>query len=154
MNEVFGTAGEVQTKACETGECHDKIFAAEVEKLDEVMDFIDDNLTSAGCSSAVIQKINLVVEEVFVNIASYAYDHTEGKAEISVSMEDSVVSIIFRDNGQPFDPLKKEEPDVTLPASKREIGGLGIFLVKKIMDEVLYEYSDGQNVLTVKKRIV
>ena len=95
------------------------------------------------------------MEEIFINIASYAYRPGEGPVTIRVSVEEDPirVTLTFIDNGKPFDPLAREEADVTLPAEKRRIGGLGIFLVKKTMDSVTYEYKDGQNILTVVKNV-
>ena len=100
-------------------------------------------------------QIELAVEEIFVNIANYAYAPEIGRATVRVSVSDDplTVTITFIDCGVPYDPLKRSDPDVTLSAEEREIGGLGIFMTKKVMDEVAYEYKDGQNVLTLKKRL-
>ncbi len=100
-------------------------------------------------------QIELAVEEIFVNIANYAYAPEIGRATVRVSVSDDplTVTITFIDRGVPYDPLKRSDPDVTLSAEEREIGGLGIFMTKKVMDEVAYEYKDGQNVLTLKKRL-
>ena len=98
-------------------------------------------------------QIDVAVEEIYVNIASYAYGDAEGEAIIRAGVTDAPksVEITFIDSGTPYDPLKKEDPDVTLSADKRPIGGLGIFMVKKSMDDMIYEYKDGQNCLTIKK---
>ena len=99
-------------------------------------------------------QIDIAVEEIFVNIASYAYESGDGKAVISVSTtDDNAVHITFTDMGIPYDPLAKEDPDITLSASERQIGGLGIFMTKKIMDEVKYEHRDGCNILKLVKKI-
>ena len=98
-------------------------------------------------------QIDLSVEEIFVNIASYAYREEPGKAEVSVECNNGEITIVFKDNGKPYNPLEKPDPDVTLSAEEREIGGLGIFLVKKNMDDVSYEYKNDQNILTIKKKI-
>ncbi len=98
-------------------------------------------------------QIDVAVEEIFVNIANYAYGTGEGPAtvRINVDNQNKIVDITFIDNGVPYDPLAKEDPDITLSAQERQIGGLGIFMVKKSMDDVTYEYRDGHNILTLKK---
>ena len=100
-------------------------------------------------------QISVAVEEIFVNIANYAYKPDKGKAIVRVEVTDKpvAVAITFVDHGVPYDPLAKVDPDVTLAAHEREIGGLGIFMTKKIMDDVAYEYRDGQNILTLKKNL-
>lgn len=98
-------------------------------------------------------KIRLCVEEVVENIVSYAYTNGEGPMEASVLADtDGTITLVFKDRGVPFDPLAKPDPDITLSAEDRPIGGLGIFLCKQMMDNVRYEYTDGQNVLTMVKK--
>jgi anti-sigma regulatory factor (Ser/Thr protein kinase) len=128
---------------------------AKVSNLKEVLAFIDEQLELAACSMKAQMQIDIAVEEIFVNIAHYAYEKTVGKAHIKVDIsgEPPVFSVTFIDEGIPYDPLAKEDPDVTLSADKRQVGGLGIFMVKKSMDEVLYEYKDGKNMLTLKKKL-
>ncbi|MBQ6263683.1 MAG: ATP-binding protein [Clostridia bacterium] len=123
--------------------------------LDEVQLFVDERLAEVDCPPKAQMQIGVAVEEIFVNIASYAYAPDKGKATVRVEVtEDPVtVTVTFVDHGVPYDPLAKEDPDVTLPAEKREIGGLGIFMTKQIMDDVAYEYRDGQNILTLKKNL-
>ena len=123
------------------------------ENLDSVMSFVDSFLESVECPVKEQMKIDLSVEEVFVNIASYAYGDEAGKADILISKENDEVTIVFKDSGTPYNPLEKPDPDITLSAEERQIGGLGIFLVKKNMESVNYEYIDGCNVLTIKKNI-
>lgn len=129
------------------------IVDAKIENLEKINDFIADNLM--GCPMKLLMQIDLVVEEVFVNIANYAYKDKEGKAKISCELnsETNLLTIIFEDDGVPFDPLAKDDPDITLPAESREIGGLGIFLTKKLMDEVNYKNTGGKNILTLVKKI-
>lgn len=126
---------------------------AKVNNLSSVLEFVDRELESLDCSFKVQTQLDVAVEEIFVNIASYAYEDGNGKAHISIeTAEDgSSVSITFTDSGIPYDPLKREDPDITLSAEERGIGGLGIFMVKKSMDEVSYEYKDCKNRLTIKK---
>ena len=128
---------------------------AKTENLDEVIGFIDGVLEEYGCPMKTQLQIELTVEEVFINIASYAYAPNIGNAKISVEVngETAAVTMIFEDSGIPYDPLAKEDPDVTLPVSERGIGGLGIFLVKKNMNDVKYEYRDGKNILTLTKSL-
>ena len=121
------------------------------DRLDEVTAFIDAFLEERGCPMKTQMQIDLSVEEIFVNIANYAYPDKTGEAEIRISETNGVVSITFMDSGIPYDPLQKKDPDITLSAEERQIGGLGIFLVKKNMDETVYGYENGKNTLTVKK---
>ena len=97
----------------------------------------------------------MIVEEVFINIANYAYGKLTGKAWIDLSLDKDSHSLVmtFRDKGTPYNPLEKETPDISSPAEMRSIGGLGIFMVKKNMDEVGYAYENGQNVLTMRRKI-
>ena len=125
---------------------------ARIDNLDQVMAFIDGELEEALCPMKAQMQIDVAVEEVFVNIASYAYEDV-GNALIRLELKDDParVEITFTDSGVPYDPTKKEDPDVTLSIEEREIGGLGIFMVKKSMDEMAYEYRDGCNILTITK---
>ena len=131
------------------------VVDAKEELLDEVIEFIVSDLEEADCPMPIEMKIRLSVEELFVNIAKYAYsDRSEGgKAEIQIEIvpDPRKVMITFIDSGIEYNPLAKTDPDVTLKVEDREIGGLGIFLVKKCMDDVRYEYKDGKNVLTIEK---
>ncbi|MBP3205193.1 MAG: ATP-binding protein [Lachnospiraceae bacterium] len=124
------------------------------ENLDTVLEFVDRELEARDCSMKVQIQINIAVEEIFVNIAHYAYNPEVGPATIRVEiLEDPLaVSLTFIDHGTPYDPLAKEDPDVTLAADERTIGGLGIFMVKKSMDDVKYEYKEGSNILTIVKK--
>jgi len=134
----------------------DKItIEAKVDNLNEVLAFVDEKLEANDCPMKVQMQIDVAVEEIFVNIASYAYNPEIGPATISceVSEDPLEVTISFMDSGVPYDPLAKEDPDVTLSAEERQIGGLGIYMVKKSMDNVSYEYRDGQNIFTIKKSL-
>ncbi len=126
---------------------------AKTERLDEVIAFVDAFLETQDCPLKAQMQIDLCVEEIFVNIANYAYPDTEGTAEILIAAADRVVVLTFIDEGLPYDPLKKDDPDISLAAEDREIGGLGVFLVKKNMDTVFYRYEDGKNMLTMTKAI-
>ena len=126
---------------------------AKVENLTRVLGFIDDHLERRGCSMKAQTQLDIAVEEVFVNIASYAYGGAPGRAVIQLreTHDPEGVSITFIDEGVPYDPLAKPDPDVTLAAEDRPIGGLGIFMVKKTMDDMVYEYKNQRNMLTLKK---
>jgi sigma-B regulation protein RsbU (phosphoserine phosphatase) len=126
---------------------------ATTENLQQVLSFVDAELEAADCPMKTQMQIDVAVEELFVNIANYAYAPGSGTAVIGVDVQDGVAKITFADSGIPYDPLKKEDPDVQLPAEEREIGGLGILIVKKTMDDLFYEYRDGQNLLTICKKL-
>lgn len=131
----------------------------EVEATDEnlptVQAFIEQHLEENDCPMKARMQIGIAAEEIFVNIAHYAYSPLSGSATVRVEFfEDPLcVSITFMDHGVPYDPLKHRDPDVLLSAAEREIGGLGIFMTKKVMDDVAYEYRNGQNILTLKKNL-
>ena len=126
-----------------------------LENLPQVISFIEENLEAVECGMKPQTLISISVEELFVNIAHYAYHDRIGKAIITFDyLEDSRdVEIKLIDTGIHYDPLSKEDPDITLSAEERQIGGLGIFMVKKNMDKVLYEYKDNQNITTIIKKI-
>lgn len=128
---------------------------ADVEKLDEVQAFIGELLEEQGCPFKTQMAIDVCVEEIFVNIAHYAYAPGTGAATVraEISGEPPEITITFTDRGKPFDPLAKEDPDVTLSAEERDIGGLGIYMTKKMMDDVSYEYKDGCNILQIRKKL-
>ncbi len=123
--------------------------------LAEVLAFVDGELESLDCPMKTQMQVDVAVEEIFVNIAHYAYAPGSGQATIRVetSLEPKAVTVTFTDKGIPYDPLSRPDPDVTLSAEERQIGGLGIYMVKKTMNEMEYEYRDGQNVLRMKKYI-
>lgn len=128
---------------------------AKTENLDMVMEFVDQQLESLDCPMKVQMQVEVAVEELFVNIANYAYNPKIGSATIRVEVQEEPLAVIitFIDQGLPYDPLAKEDPDVTLSAEERQIGGLGIYMVKKSMDDITYEYKDGQNILRIKKKL-
>lgn len=125
---------------------------AKIDNLAAVQDFVGGFLEELGCDMKTQLSIDIAVEEIFVNIASYAYGDAGGDAVIKVEPEDGGAAITFVDTGVPYDPLAKEDPDITLSAAERQIGGLGIFMVKKSMDDMRYERKDDQNILTIVKK--
>ena len=128
---------------------------AEVKNLDNVIDFVNEQLETRDCSIKIQTQIDIAVEELFVNIAHYAYKPDTGPATVRVELQEEPLAVVitFIDNGVPYDPLAKPDPDITLSAEEREIGGLGIFMVKKSMDDINYEYKNGKNILTIKKNL-
>ena len=128
---------------------------ASIENLDQVISFVGTHIEKYDIPVKTQMQLDLAVEEIFVNIANYAYAPGRGKATVRVDVtpDPVAVRITFVDRGVPYDPLKKDDPDVTLSANERSIGGLGIFMTKKVMDDVRYEYKDGQNILTLTKSL-
>lgn len=125
------------------------------DNLPKVLGFVERHLEEIGCSPKIQMQVAVATEEIFVNIANYAYNPGKGKATVRVEVSESpvTITITFMDNGKPFDPTQKLDPDISLSAEERQIGGLGIFMTKKMMDDVRYEYSKGKNILTLKKGI-
>ena len=130
-------------------------IAATVENIETVTDFVNEQLEALDCPMKAQMQIDIAIDELFGNIAHYAYNPEVGSATVRVEViEDPLaVTITFIDNGVPYDPLAKADPDTTLSAEEREIGGLGIYMVKKSMDDITYEYRDGQNILAIKKNL-
>ena len=130
-------------------------IAAKVENIPAVTAFVDERLEALDCPLKAQMQIDIAIDELFGNIAHYAYQPGVGPATVRVEVERDPLSVVitFIDHGVPYDPLSKADPDVTLSAEEREIGGLGIYMVKKTMDAISYEYKDGQNILTLKKRL-
>jgi anti-sigma regulatory factor (Ser/Thr protein kinase) len=126
---------------------------AKLDNLDQVLGFVDKFLEESDCPPKPQMQIDVAVEELFVNIARYAYAPNTGLMTIRIEKDPEGVSITLIDRGVPFDPVAKLDPDVTLSAEERQIGGLGIFMVKKSMDSMEYKYEDGQNILTVRKNV-
>lgn len=126
---------------------------ATIENIPAVTDFVDEQLEALDCPLKVQMQIDIAIDELFSNIAHYAYNPDVGPATVRVELQQEPLAVVvtFIDNGVPYDPLAQEDPDITLSAEEREIGGLGIYMVKKSMDAVNYEYRDGQNILTIKK---
>ena len=129
--------------------------AATVDNIETVTDFVNEQLEELDCPMKAQMQIDIAIDELFGNIAHYAYNPEIGQATVRVEVVEVPLSVIitFIDNGIPYDPLKKTDPDVTLSADERELGGLGIYMVKKSMDEIVYEYKDGQNILKIKKNL-
>ncbi len=133
----------------------EKVFLAIKDALPEVMAFTEECLESFDCPMKSSLAISVAVEEIFVNIASYAYGDGKGDASLCFSFDESerLMTLVVSDEGIPFNPLQREEPDITLSAADRDIGGLGIFITKKTMDTISYRYENGRNILTMTKKI-
>jgi len=128
---------------------------AVLENVGAVTAFVNEQLEQLGCPTGARMQVDVAIDELFSNIAYYAYDPEEGPATVRVETAEDprAVIITFIDNGVQFDPLARKGPDFTLPIEERGIGGLGIYMVKKTMDDVSYEYRDGQNILRLRKNI-
>ena len=146
-----GSQDKLKTKNGDKKMNEIKILAADIN-MEKVNEFIHSCIPEE-CPPILLNKIDLAVEEIFVNIAHYAYNPEVGEVYISAFLDSDILTVIFKDKGKPFNPIEKKDPDITLSAQERDIGGLGIFLTKKFMDDVEYEYSDGQNILTIKKKL-
>lgn len=129
--------------------------AATIENVDVVTDFVNEQLEALDCPMKAQMQIDIAIDELFSNIARYAYDSGGGSATIWLEFTEAprAATITFIDSGIPYNPLEAEEPDTTLSAEERKIGGLGIFMVKKSMDALNYEFKDGQNILSITKHI-
>ena len=128
---------------------------ATIENIEKVTDFVNEQLEEIECPMKAQMQIDIAIDELFGNIAHYAYNPETGPATVRVEVTEEPISVVitFIDHGVPYDPLKKDDPDITLSAEERAIGGLGVFMVKKTMDEISYEYMDGKNILLIKKNM-
>ena len=128
---------------------------ATVQNIEKVTAFVDEQLAQLNCPLKAQMQIDIAIDELFGNIAHYAYNPKTGPATVRIDVLQEPLSVVvtFIDNGKAYDPLAREDPDISLTAQEREIGGLGIYMVKKSMDEIPYEYKDGQNILRIKTKI-
>lgn len=133
----------------------EKNYPADDSALDDVLAFVEEELEKADCPMKTVMAITVAIEEVFVNVSHYAYPNGSGEASLSIDFdsESRLMTFVLKDSGIPFNPLAKPDPDITLSAEERQIGGLGIYMMKKTMDEVSYAYKDEKNILTMKKNI-
>ena len=130
----------------------EKIFPADIKELDSVSAFLEEELEKAECSPKLMMTFAIALEELFVNVAHYAYPDSHGTVVIGVDTSGDSIVVQLTDSGIPFNPVEKADPDVTLSAEERKIGGLGIYMVKKSMDSMNYVRQDGKNILTISKR--
>lgn len=130
-------------------------IAATVENIGAVTDFVNEQLEALDCPMKAQMQIDIAIDELFGNIAHYAYNPDVGEATVRVEVIDEPLSVVitFIDGGVPYDPLAAADPDITLSAEERAIGGLGIFMVRKSMDEITYRYENGRNILSIRKNL-
>lgn len=128
---------------------------ATIENVAAVTAFVDEQLEQLDCPIKTQCQVDVAIDELFGNIANYAYNPDIGTVTVRVEVTENPLAVVitFIDNGIPYDPLAKDDPDITLSVEERQIGGLGIYMVKKSMDDVSYEYKDGKNILRIKKNI-
>jgi sigma-B regulation protein RsbU (phosphoserine phosphatase) len=133
----------------------ERTFPADVSALGEVLGFLEEALQGFSCSAKAQIALSVAIEEAFVNVARYAYGDGGGEVALGIGFEEEgrVLTLRMTDGGTPFDPLGRGDPDITLSAEEREIGGLGIYIVKKTMDTVSYAYENGKNILTMTKQL-
>lgn len=139
----------------DSGNMQELRLSATPDTLYTVLDMIEERLDGAGCPPGKKTEILIAVEEMYINIVHYAYGGKTGEAivQMEVTSRPEVCRIVLRDHGTPYNPLTKDDPDVTLSAEQRKIGGLGIYMAKKSMDLIHYEYRDGSNILTMEKNL-
>lgn len=132
-----------------------KIFVAKIENLDIANAFLNEQLDALDVTAKERMQLELAFEELFTNVSNYSYGEDVGKVEVGVTYKDDECLLVIKvsDSGTPFNPLERETPDLTLSADDRPIGGLGIFMVKKNVDDITYDYVDGENVVTLYKKI-
>ena len=130
-------------------------IAATVKNIEAVTDFVNEQLEALDCPVKAQMQIGIAIDELFGNIAQYAYNPDVGEATVRVEVQQNPLSVVitFIDGGVPYDPLTAAEPDTTLPAEERPLGGLGIFMVRKTMDEITYRYENGRNILSIRKNL-
>ena len=128
---------------------------ATLENIPVITEFVDEQLEQFNCPMKAQAQIDIAIDELFSNIVHYAYHPGTGPATVRVEVVEEPLSVVitFIDQGVPYDPLAKADPDVTLSAEERDVGGLGIYIVKKNMNEITYEYKDGKNILKIRKEI-
>ena len=128
-------------------------IAATVKNIEAVTDFVNEQLEALDCPVKAQMQIGIAIDELFGNIAQYAYNPDVGEATVRVEVQQNPLSVVitFIDGGVPYDPLTAADPDTTLSAEERDLGGLGIFMVKKSMDEMTYRHENGKNILSIRK---
>lgn len=128
-------------------------YDAVIENLYPMLDVVDGEVSKVNADSTLLADINVCIEEIFVNIVSYAYCGTIGKVEVRLEITEDTFRMLFCDSGVPYNPLERADPDITLSAQERSVGGLGILMVKEMMDFVTYEYKEKKNCLQITKKI-
>ena len=136
--------------------CYIRVFPVEISEIDNIYDIISLAFSQEGLDKTMEYLFSAAADEIFSNIVNYGFegsreDDHEKIVEVSIQIEDSVISMTFKDNGKPFDPLSSKSPDISLGLHERPIGGLGIYMVKNSFDEACYSFENGFNVFTIKK---
>lgn len=133
----------------------DLLVESKIEDIEAVTKFVQTELQSLGCSGHAVMQIKMAIDEIFGNICYYAYGSKTGPVKVSVGMDDErkTAVLTFSDNGIPYNPLEADIPDIELDGEERPVGGLGIFIVREMMDDITYEYKDGKNILCLTKTI-
>lgn len=128
---------------------------AALEDIGAATEFVEQRMEELDCSMRTIMQINVAIDELMSNIIRYGYKGRTGPVSLSFLVKEvpKRIYLRFRDAGVPYNPLAKKDPDITLSAEERQIGGLGIYMVKKTMDDIQYQYEDGQNILTIMKKL-
>lgn len=129
------------------------IVPAVNNNLEQVLEFVDGFLGTAGFQTKQIMQVNIAVEEIYINVANYAYNPDIGLVNIRCKLEGNKAIIEFVDSGKPYNPLERADPDISKSAEERGIGGLGVFMVKKLMDNIYYKYENEKNILIIEKKI-
>ena len=132
------------------------VIEAVIDNLEAVNLFVHKSIKQFEVSKRTLMQLDLIVEEIFVNVASYAYAPNTGSVKILIEAKEEplTVSLTFIDSGVPYNPLEKSDPDVNLSADDRQIGGLGIFLTKNFVDDISYQFLDGRNILKIEKYLI
>ena len=130
-------------------------LAATVENIETVTEFVNEQMEALDCPMKAQMQIDIAIDELFSNIAHYAYSPETGEATVRFEVVQAPRSVVltFIDKGVPYNPLSNTDPDTGLSAEERDAGGLGIYIVKKSMDEIAYAYENGKNILSIRKRI-
>lgn len=136
-------------------EIRELTIKATAENIASVTEFVDELLEELECSVKIQTSIDIAIDELFGNIVHYAYKPNIGEVTILTEVIDEPLAVVitFIDKGIPYNPLTEPDPDITLSADERKVGGLGIYMVKKMMDSISYEHKDGKNILRIQKNI-
>jgi len=138
----------------ENNVCRSLTLQNEMDQLSQLAPFVWAFAEEAQLDEQPAMQLDLALDEAVTNVVLYAYPKgTEGEVTVAAKREGDTLEVVLTDSGTPFDPTAQEDPDLTLSADERPIGGLGIFLVRQMMDTVLYERKDGKNILTLRKNL-
>lgn len=154
LSFYYMSAGAMDRDVCDQNTANEITVTADIGNLDKVTDYVNSSLGRYGCPDRTMMQIDIIIDELFGNIAYYAYPEEPGDVTVRVEViqgETPAAVITFKDYGIPYNPLEREDPDTTLSSKEREIGGLGIFIVKNSVDDISYEYAEGRNILSIKR---